>query len=247
MHLLEPGADLTDLLAPYAAVRRTAPNRCWVMANMVGSLSGSAAVGGRVGALSHGPDAQLFTDMRSLADVVMVGAETVRREGYGPVRLRPELVEVRQAAGRPDVPPIAIVTRSLDLDWGSRVFTEAADDARTLIITGEAADPQRLAQAREVADVIVAGTDRVEPGLALAELHRRGHRVVLCEGGPSLLGELAAEGLLDELCLTVAPILGGDPLPVSVAPPGSELQHLSLRHAVAADDTLFLRYERKSS
>lgn len=245
MHLLEPGVDLPHLLAPYAAVLRPVDDRCWVMANMVGSLSGSAAIAGRVGALSHGPDAQLFTDMRSLADVVLVGAETVRREGYGPVRLRPELVKLRQASGRPDVPPIAIVTRSLDLDWQSRLFAEASADARTLIITCEAADARRLAQAREVADVIVAGIERVEPGLALAELHRRDRGVVLCEGGPRLLGELAAEGLLDELCLTVAPVLGGDPLPVSVTPPGAELQQLSLCHAVAADDTLFLRYERK--
>lgn len=246
MHLLEPSAELTDLLAPYAAVQRSAENRPWVMANMVGSLSGSAAIGGRVGALSHGPDAQLFTDLRSVADVVMVGAETVRREGYGPVRLRPELAAVRRSAGRTDVPPIAIVTRSLDLDWGSRIFTEPATDARTMIITAESADAELLAQAREAADVIVAGAERVEPELAFAELYRRGHRVVLCEGGPNLLGEIAAQGHLDELCLTIAPLLGGDPLPISAAPPGGALQHLSLRHAIEADSTLLLRYERKT-
>lgn len=244
MHLLEPGAELDDLLTPYAAVHRSIEDRCWVMANMVGSLSGSAAIDGRVGALSDGPDAQLFTDMRSLADVVMIGAETVRREGYGPVKLRAELIAARQAAGRRDVPPIAIVTRSLDLDWNARIFAEAANGARTMIITCEAADTGRLEQARSVADVIVAGSDRVEPKLALDELHRRGYGVVLCEGGPSVLGELAAEGFVDELCLTVAPLIGGDPLPVSVAPPGGDLQHLSLRHVLAADDTLFLRYER---
>jgi riboflavin biosynthesis pyrimidine reductase len=68
--------------------------------------------------------------------------------------------------------------------------------------------------------------------------------VVLCEGGPTLLGELVAAGRLDELCLTIAPLMGGDPLPVSVSPPGAPLRHFALRHVIRDGDTLFLRYER---
>ena len=112
------------------------------------------------------------------------------------------------------------------------------------MITCAAADPERLEQARQVADVIVAGGDRVEPDLALRRLAERGHRVVLCEGGPTWLGELVAAGLVDELCLTLAPLMGGDPLPVAVAPPGAPLAHFALRHVLRGDDTLFLRYER---
>lgn len=214
------------------------------MAHMVGGLDGSAAVGGRVGALSDAPDAQLFRLMRALADVVLVGAETVRREGYGPVRLPPEQVDARLAAGRSPTPPLAVVSRSLQLDWSAKAFTDPAPESRTLVVTCRAAEPAALARAREVAHVVVAGEDRVDPVEAMRQLAAAGHRVVLCEGGPTWLGELVAAGCLDELCLTLAPLMGGDPLPVSVAPPGAGLAHFTLQHAARQQDTLFLRYER---
>lgn len=245
MYVLQQGDELDDPLDPYVAVgRRHSDGRCWVMANMVGTLSGSAAVGGRVGVMSQGPDAELFLRMRELADVVLVGAETVRREHYGPVRPSPELSVSRRRRGLGTAPPLAVVSRSLDLDWGARAFTEAAPDSRTIVITCESADPVRLERAMEAADVVVAGTDSVSPALALTQLHRMGHGVVLCEGGPTWLGELAAADLVDELCLTVTPLLGGDLLPVSVSPPGGVPRSLRLRHVLAADDTIFLRYER---
>jgi riboflavin biosynthesis pyrimidine reductase len=236
---------IADPLAPYAAVDRTpADGGCWVMAHMVGGLDGSAAIGGRVGELSTAPDAKLFVAMRALADVVLVGAETVRRERYGVVRLPPERIEARKAAGRPATPALAVVTRSLELDWSAKAFADAPPESRTLVLTCAAADARRLDRAREVADVIIAGQDRVDPERALRRLAERGHRVVLCEGGPTWLGELVAAGHLDELCLTIAPLMGGDPLPVSISPPGSPLTHFALRHVLRDGDTLFLRYER---
>lgn len=245
MHILQPGETLTDPLSPYAAVDRTTPEgRCWVMANMVGSLDGSAAVGGRVGVLSDEPDRQLFRLMRALAQVVLVGAQTVRREGYATIALPPEWAVAREEAGLPRTPPLAVVSRSLDLDWSARTFTDAPPESRTMVVTCEAADRERLERAREVADVVVAGEERVDTKRALAELARRGHKVVLCEGGPTLLGELVARGDLDELCLTIAPLMGGDPLPVSVTPPGAVPVGFRLRHVLADESTLFLRYER---
>jgi riboflavin biosynthesis pyrimidine reductase len=243
LRVLLPGPELGDPLQPYAQVDRTRPDGgAWVMGHMVGGLDGSAAIGGRVAALSTAPDADLFQLMRALADVVLVGAETVRREGYGPVRLPPGRIDARRAAGRADVPPLAVVTRSLSLDWSARVF-QAGAGPRPLVITCAAADPGRLARARQVADVVMAGTDRVDPHRALAGLAALGHRVVLCEGGPTWLGELVAAGRLDELCLTISPLMGGDPLPVSIAPPGAPLAHFALRHVLGSGDTLFLRYE----
>jgi riboflavin biosynthesis pyrimidine reductase len=245
MRMLEPGPQITDPLAPYAQVTRTrGDGRCWLMAHMVGGLDGSAAIGGRVGDLSTAPDAELFRLMRALADVVLVGAETVRAERYGAVRLPAERVSARVAAGRPATPPLAVVSRSLRLDWSARAFAGAPPEARTLVVTCAAADPARLAEARQVADVIVAGGDRVDPALALQRLGERGYRVVLCEGGPRWLGELVGAGLVDELCLTLSPLMGGDPLPVSIAPPDTPLAHFSLRHVLREGDTLFLRYER---
>jgi riboflavin biosynthesis pyrimidine reductase len=244
VQILQPGAAVPDPLALYAQADRSRPDgRCWVLANMVGGLDGSASVGGRVGELSGAPDRALFRALRALADVVMVGAETVRREGYGAIALTPELAAARQAAGRPAAPPLAVVTRSLNLDWSARVFA-AAPESRTLVITAAAADPQRLRRARAVAEVIIAGEDRVEPDEALRHLAERGHHVVLCEGGPAWLGQLAAAGRLDELCLTIAPLMGGDPLPLSVTPDGAPLAQFELRHVLADASTLFLRYER---
>lgn len=232
MRLLVDGDRVADVLDPYRDVDRVRPEGgAWVLANMVGGLDGSAAVGGRVGALTGGADAVLFRRLRALADVVLVGAATVRAESYGPVRLPDDLRAERTAAGRSAVPPVVVVSRSLRLDWTSPLFTEADPAGR---------------QARAHADVLAveAGDDGAlsVPAL-LGVLADRGHDVVVCEGGPALLGELVAAGRLDELCLTVAPVVGGDPLPVVRTSPGMPLRSFTLRGAASADGSLFLRYE----
>lgn len=213
---------------------------------MVAGLDGCAAIQGRVGALSTAPDAELFAAMRTLADVVLVGATTVRKEGYGAIHLPAERAESRNAEGLPPNPPLAIVSRSLSLDFSSKAFTNADPESRTFVVTCANAPADRLAQAREVADVVVAGEESVDPGELMTQLAQRGLQRVLCEGGPTWLGELVMAGHLDELCLTIAPMMGGDPLPVAVFPPGATLAEFSLRHVLQADSTLFLRYERNS-
>lgn len=244
MHQLIHGAEVVDPLAPYLAVDRSRPPyECWVTGHMVGGLDGTAAVGGRVGALSTGPDQELFRRMRQIADIVLVGAETVRREGYGVVRLDAEAQSARQRLGQAPVPPLAVVSRSLAFDWSAAAFADASPEAPTHVITCAAADPERLAEAERHATVVVAGEDRVDPVLALRALADLGHRVVLCEGGPTWLGELVAAGRLDELCLSVSPMIGGDPLPVCVNPPGAPASPFALKGAMVDDDTVFLRYE----
>ena len=243
--VVAPVADADTLLAAYTDVdRRRDDGRPWVLANMVGSLGGSAAIGGRVAALSTAPDAAFFKALRVVPDVVLVGATTVRRERYGPVRLGPEAQSARAERGQLPIPPLAVVSRSLDLDWSIPLFTQAAEGSRSLVVTCEVADPARVREAEQVADVVVTGEERVDPAEALTALAERGHHVVLCEGGPTWLGELAAQNLVDELCLTIAPLMGGDPLPVAVSPPGAPLQQMALRHALVSEGTVFLRYER---
>jgi riboflavin biosynthesis pyrimidine reductase len=210
-----------------------------VVANMVCDLTGSTTIDGRVGALSSGADVELFRRLRSLADVVLVGAETVRRERYGPVRVAPgDVVD-----GRP-TPPIAVISRSLDFDWTIPLFAEPGG-ARPIVITCEAADPAAVELAEQHADVLVAGDEAVDVARALRELEERGAEVVVCEGGPHVLGELVAAACLDELCLTVAPLMGGDPLPVAVLPPGAGLHGFRLAQVIDDDGTLFLRYDRE--
>ncbi len=245
MRSLEPGAELDDALTPYLDVDRTpVRSSCWVLANMVAGLDGSASVDGRAGGLSSPADRALFKRLRSLADVVLVGASTVRREGYGPVRVPEDRRAARIAEGRPPSARLAIVSRSLDLDYASAAFTEADPEAPTMVVTGQAADPVRTKEAAEVAEVVIAGDEQVEPAAALAALAERGARVVLCEGGPALLGELVEADVVDELCLTLSPVMGGDPLPVAVSSGGRTLAGFSLGHALVHDDALFLRYQR---
>lgn len=244
MDLVECAAADLDLLAPYRHDRAPRRGRSWVLANMVAGLDGSASVGGRVGALSTDADARLFRALRALADVVLVGAATVRAERYGPVVLPDELVHERVEAGRSPVPRLAVVSRSLDLDETIGMFADASPDAPPLVLTGAGADAERRAGAARHAEVVVAGEREVELAAALGALADRGLTTVLCEGGPHLLGELVAADLLDELCLTIAPMMGGDPLPVAVAPTLAPPTAFVLRHLAQADGTVFLRYVR---
>lgn len=244
MRALEPSRSYDDALDPYAAVdRRAHASRPWVLANMVCGLDGSTAVAGRVGPLSTPADAALFKRLRALADVVLVGASTVRQERYGPARLADELRSARVAAGRTPVPPIAVVTRSIDFDWSTPLFAPGTEE-RPIILTCEAAGESALDSAAAHADVIVAGTASVDLRAALSALSERGARVVLCEGGATVLGELAAGDMLDELCLTISPFMGGDAIPVARASDAPTLRSFRLAHVGCADDALFLRYER---
>ncbi|HUF33680.1 MAG TPA: pyrimidine reductase family protein [Acidimicrobiales bacterium] len=225
--LLPDPVDDVDPEVVYADDDRPAPvGRPWVMANMVTSADGSAAVDGRSGPLGGPADRAVFHLLRSLADVILVAAGTVRAEHYRPAR---------------GPAPIAVVTRSLDLDLTSALFTEAT--ARTIVVTCAAADPGRLAAVREVADVVVAGDERVDVAAALAALGERGHRLVLCEGGPTLLGQVASAGVLDELCLTISPILtAGDGPRLLDGPALTPPAALRLATLLEDDGTLFARY-----
>jgi len=212
-------------------------------ANMVASADGAATWADRSAALAGPADKAVFRLLRALADVVLVAAGTVRKEGYGPPKLPAELTARRTADGRPPQPHLAVVSGSLDLDWSSTLFSEST--SRPLIITSSAADDDRLAQAREVADVVVAGAESVDLRLAVQELAERGHQRLLTEGGPSLLGQLVAEDLLDELCLTVAPRLAGaGPPRIVTGAPGALLDR-ALVGVLEDDGFLFLRYARR--
>ncbi len=236
--LLPDPSDDVDLDEAYAIPR---PRRPHVRANFVSSVDGAAEVAGRSGGLSSDADHRLFSVLRGLCDVVLVGAGTVRREGYGPARPTPDRRAWRQEHGLAPVPPIAVITSRVDLDLESAFFTEAS--ARPVIITTDLAPAEILDRAAQVADVVMCGETEVDVGAALDALADRGLDGVLCEGGPYLLGQLVAGGRLDELCLSLSPVMAGpERLRIIGGGPWDEPAPLDLAHVLTAEGTLFLRY-----
>jgi riboflavin biosynthesis pyrimidine reductase len=236
---LLPGPDLED---PDLAQLYEYPPGRWLRANMVSSADGAASHEGATAALSSDADRHVFALLRTLADVIVVGAATVRAERYAPVRRRELSDHLRES--RPPTPPIAVVSARLDLDPASRLIASAPPHARTIVITTAQAPPERRAELAERADVIVAGQQTVDLKVAVDALAERGHRRMLAEGGPHLLGQLVAAGLLDELCLTVGPLLAGPAASriVTGAPSPARPQRLTLAHVLEDNGFLLCRY-----
>jgi riboflavin biosynthesis pyrimidine reductase len=233
-------ADAADLDDDELARLYDYPREHWLRVNFVASADGAAFLDGQSGGLSCDADRRLFRVLRALADVVLVGAGTARTEKYKPARRRPELAPLR--AGRTATPPIALVSRGLELDLASPLFTEAPPDAPTIVITSGASPVERRAATAEVADVIVAGEADVDLAGAMAALRDRGLGRVLCEGGPILLGHLIANGLLNELCLTISPLLAGPGASRITAGAPFPSRRMALVHVLRADAALFCRY-----
>jgi riboflavin biosynthesis pyrimidine reductase len=211
-----------------------------VRMNFVSSVDGSSTHDGLSGGLSGAADKRHFELLRRLSDVVLVGAGTVRSEGYGPMLVSDATAAWRVRHGMPEHPVFAIVSGSLDLDTRSRIFSEAP--VRPIVVTSARASG--LAEMAAVADVVVAGDEHVDLAEALRVIRERGLEHVLCEGGPSLFGSLIAEDLVDELCLTVEPSLeaGDGPRIARGSTPSS--RGMRLAHVLRSGDSLLLRYVR---
>ena len=237
---------VTALARLYAYPPVTARVTPWVRANMITSVDGAAVVNGLSGGLSGDADRLVFWVLRSLADVILVGAGTARAENYRLARRGQIWPALRE--GRPPTPPIAVITRELDLNLDGPLLAEAADQARTILLTTQAAPADRRAAAAGRADVILAGGDSVTPAAAVDALAARGHRRILVEGGPNLLGQITDAGLLDELCVTLSPVLEGGRAGRILAPPpgpgGAAATGLTLAHVLEDSGSLLCRYLR---
>lgn len=217
------------------------PGAALLRVNMVVSADGAATdERGHSEGLGGDGDGEVFRTLRAQADAILVGAGTVRAEGYGPYRLRADLAERREGEGRSRAAPIIVVTRSLDLDLDAPLFTEARTP--TIVLTCAAAPEERRHAAARVGRVLVVGNDDVELPAALAELRTElGLAHLLCEGGPTLNAPLFQSSLVDELCLTVAPRLIGGTGPHLIRGLGG-LADLGLLSLCEHDGELLARY-----
>jgi riboflavin biosynthesis pyrimidine reductase len=231
-----------------AAREAQASARPRVLLNMISTLDGRATLGGRSGALGNAADRELFHALRSVVDAVLVGAGTARAEHYGRIVREESVRELRRSRGLAEEPLACIVSGRLSL--GPEIPLLADPAGRVAILT--ASQASLLDCAAQIEYVRAARDGRLDLSAALGELATRfGVRTVLCEGGPHLNGQLLRDGLVDELFLSLSPLLaGGDATGealrilagVDLDPP----VELDLLGVLESESHLFLRYGVRS-
>jgi riboflavin biosynthesis pyrimidine reductase len=237
------GSEVHDVAATYRADERPAPpGRPWVALDMITSVDGATAVDDHSKLLGSPGDRAVFSALRALADVVLVGAGTLRDENYGPPRVDADTRTARLAAGQHGVPTLAVMSNRLALDPQARVFEGGH---RPVVLAPRDAPARARAALDAVADVVEAGNTVVEPRLALAALHDRGAQVVVCEGGPTLNAALFADDLVDEICLSLSPLVVGGTAARLAGTLAPMQRRFRLARVLEEDSMLFLRYVRE--
>jgi len=235
----ESGEPVEDLVGLYMSDDRKADGRPWVLVNFISSADGGTAIAGKSSSLGDPDDKAVFQALRAVPDVILVGSGTVEAENYQPVALDEERRERRVAAGLTEVPVLAIVSGRLSFDPDARVFSDPAH--RPMVITGPNADPAKLAMLGDAADVVIF--EEVTPKAILARLSAA--KVILCEGGPTLVGQFVAEHLVDELALTIAPLMiGGRSARIAHGDLADPPLDMRLDRQLIGDRSIFLRYLR---
>lgn len=222
-------------------------DRPWLRVNFVASLDGAVTVQGRSRGLSAPDDLRVLGVIRDLSDVILVGGGTAMVEGYRGVR-RTEIRSGRRLRlGLSEVPPIAVVTGHCSLPPDSPLFADTVVPP-IVFTTASAPAHRRKALADAGADVVVTGGERVDLTAMVAALDERGLRRIGCEGGPTLFGHLIADDLVDELCLTISPLLtSGDADRIARGPRVDRPRRMRLLAALQGEDSmLMLRYGRAS-
>ena len=226
-----------DVARAYPWPEFTTDQPRWLRAMMVTTLDGAATgPDGLSGSISPEADQVVFRAVRRFADAVLVGAHTLRAEQYTPMRARPDDAQERAAHGQQPAPTIVTVSGSLDLPWDLPVWTESTQQP---IVLTASTDAERLKRAGEHAEVIALPD--TEPHTVVAAIVERGLPRINCEGGPRLLRDLTAAGLVDELDLTVSPLLAG----TATTPETPALRtpaNARLLHVLEGDGCLMTRY-----
>ena len=219
----DPGpTTISEQLETYRPWEEPREERPLVGMNFAATVDGLATIDGRSGSIGSRIDTEMLVGLRGRFEAVMIGAGTMRVERYGPME-----------------PLMVLVSGRLDLPWDAPLFTDPAGEA--LIFTASEAEPPETAATVEV----VRHEGAVNLSEALRHLRReRGVRALLSEGGPHLHAQMQADGLVDDLFLTIAPKLsgGGAPRILEGSIPG--VAGLELAWLLEEDGELFARYRR---
>jgi riboflavin biosynthesis pyrimidine reductase len=240
--LLPEHADLdAELTALGGRADRPPPSgRPWVMANMVMSVDGAYSVEGRSGGLSSDADREVFHRLRSATDAVLVAAGTARAERYRRPRTPDDRVDARRDAGQADHPRLVLVSRTLSLP-DDLPLLEGPGLPEPLVLHPQESDTSAVPDGVELR---AAGHHDVDLSAALGGLRDDGVQLLLCEGGPRLLGQLHALDLIDELFVTLSPnLVGGERTGLLGAAPAT-LRPYRLHRLLEADDFLLATYRR---
>ena len=229
------------LLQLYAIRDRSTP---WVRSNFIASLDGAATHEGHTRGLNNADDKRVFDLLRMLCDVVLVGAGTVRAEGYADLGIDRKAAAWRVGHGLRAEPTLAVVSARLSLSSDMPALARAP--VRPIIFTLEQSTPEKRQALSSVADVVPCGGTALDCRAMLAALAARGLRQVLCEGGPHLFGTLITADCIDELCLTLSPVLENGSAGRIVAGAAQTTRRMRLGHAISVGQMLMLRYERAS-
>jgi riboflavin-specific deaminase-like protein len=216
---------------------RAPADRPYVYVNMIATVDGRAAIDGRSAGLGDEADLEHLLELRAISDAVLIGTGTLRAEGYDRLVRSDERRARRRAAGLSEDPLAVVYSRRFDIPWDAGLWQ--APEQPVLVYTEvEAAEAPAVPAPVEI--VRVRGLTEM-----LADLRARGIRALLSEGGPTMHGALHAAGVVDELFLTVAPLITGDDEPAIVA--GGRLPEpveLELLWVERAGSEIFLRYGR---
>ena len=243
--LLPPPVVEVDTDDAYRDSRPMVDKRPWLMINMISTIDGVTEVGGISGPLGGPGDKDVFGTVRTLPDIIIVGSTTAVAENYTPPSSSVSSKARRLSGGAWPVARVAVVSRSLNFDLGLPLF--ARQGQRPIVVTTEDADPTRLRQGAEHADVLQCGRVVVDFSEALHRMADLGAKVVLSEGGPSINGSLIAQDLVDEVLISISPrVGGGESGGIARGVVLDQLQEFVLRHVLTEDHFLFLRYVRQT-
>lgn len=231
------------LVAEMMSRRDPSRGRPWVFANMIMSVDGAFAREGRSGGLGGSADKAMFHALRGLADTILVGAGTARTERYRRPSSDEPTTLARQERSQTPAPQLALVSGSGHVPDDQPFRTGTGPDPIVFVPRSRL---ERMDGDSELdrtgIEYLGAGTEAVDLDEVLDQLAERGTKLVLCEGGPQLLGDLVAAGLLDQIFVTLAPkMVAGTHTGLLGSHPELDAE-LTLEHVMTADGYLMLNY-----